>query len=170
MKDVIYHSAVLVRREIENERSVHDLTRNDPIATTFISTIDAAIAHIANVFDPNSNVSVAGIQDCANKIQESESIISLLSSYLVTPQNILAVTRNQLSPHVVTNVSTWLNNILSPWIKNLGGAIWTFLSQKLSVKEWKISGGISAVGLVNASLELTFDPLQGNSGGGTGHP
>ncbi|MBM3105609.1 hypothetical protein IIE18_10700 [Pseudomonas sp. V1] len=170
MKDVIYQSAVMIRREIENEKSVHDLTQKDPAATTFMSTIDAAIAHIANIFHPNHQINPVELQECTTKIQESECIMALLSSYLVNPQNILAVTRSQLPAQTVTNVSTWLNNILSPWIKNLGGSIWTFLTQNLSVKEWKISGGISGAGLVNASLEITFDPLQGNFGGGAGHP
>lgn len=171
MREIIERSARMIHREIENNSDLHQLTRNDQYSRACMATINTAISFIANEFRDAYQTPISSACESALKIQEAESIITVLASYLGNPQTVIAVQQNHVAALTITNISDWLKNTLSPWIKGLGGTLWAYLSQNISVKEWKVSGGVGgAFGLVNASLEITFDSLPINPGGGQGYP
>ncbi len=165
MIKTIHNSLVTVRNEIENNLDLDTLVRNDQFSRQCVDEVNASLSFIANIFNWNQgNITDDEANKCVKRIHEVGSLLDLYGMYLAQPNN-PALSNNNILGLKITAVSSWLKTTLSPWIKGIGAALWAFLSQRLNVKSWKINGGIGgALGLINASLEIEFDPTiaQGN--------
>lgn len=166
----ISNTLKMVRRELENNPDVN-VVKKDRYSNECLSEIDALLGAVDNIFLAGGFISDDQASEAVRKVQQADSLVNLFGVYLGQVPNIPASHNLKISALNLTNVSTWLHSTLIPWIKGLGSALWAFLSQRLNVREWKVSGGVNnALGLINASLEMTFDTLQPTVGGGQGTP
>ena len=157
MADILSPSISSILNEIDGELSLWELVKRGDLDIAYLEELGDSLKKMRTA--SHDLHSPGG----ANKVNVSDILTYMASAdaatYMLSDALDKTTNNSNAGQSVINNASSFVSNILKPWLVSLWKGVWAIFQKMTNVKGWKISGqlGSTMLGLAKSTIEISFD-------------